>query len=139
MLHTDCLLIVCVGVQHDCLCVENEPHVVAPRTKEEMGGGIRGGGRAKKSVEEGKEREIKKCSGREREIEKWGAAVDALNSNPILQFCSFQTHFLDQFVPVNYRYDTPMKWYIRTCNTGTVHQKCGNRMTLMRFLVVVMF
>jgi len=67
VLHTDCLLIVCVGVQHDCLCVEHEPHVLAARTKEEMGGGVRGGGRAKKVLRKGRREKLRSVQeGRER-------------------------------------------------------------------------
>jgi len=29
---------------------------------------------------------------------------------------------LVRFVPINYRYHGPIKWYLTICNTGTLYQ-----------------
>ena len=53
----------------------------------------------------------------------WGAGVDTLNQfKPHPSLYQFETHFLDRFVPINYRYNAPIKWYLMICNTGTLYQ-----------------
>jgi len=50
-------------------------------------------------------------------IETWGAGVDILTVNTHSSLFHFRAHFLIGCVPINDRYDGPIKWYLTICNT----------------------
>ena len=76
--------------------------------------------------------------------ETWRAGIDILTVDAHSSLFHFRTHFLVilEFVPINYCYYGPIKWYLTICKTGTLYQKCCKRCIhpgLMRFFVLVLF
>jgi len=54
--------------------------------------------------------------------ETWGAGVDIHTVDTRPPFFQFRTYSLVRFAPNNHRYHALIKWYLITCNTGTLYQ-----------------